>query len=89
MGPAATPLEIITGDGRALLVALVLVLGAAYLIACWRWPFTGHGRCSGTGKLRSPGGRAWRKCPTCRGTGTKLRVGRRLWGAMTSSRRER
>jgi len=65
--------------GTVALVAVVLL--AVYAAACAVWPFTSHGRCNGSGKLRSPGGRAWRRCPGCRGTGTKLRVGRRLFNS--------
>ncbi len=67
----------------ALLAVALLALCAA---ACWWWPFTSHSRCSGTGKLRSPGGKAWRRCPSCRGTGTKLRIGRRLFNAFSARR---
>ncbi|MCA1674658.1 MAG: hypothetical protein LC799_21530 [Actinobacteria bacterium] len=60
------------------LLVLALVLLAAYLVAVWWWPNTPHGRCSGTGKLRSPSGKKWRRCPGCGGTGTKPRLGARL-----------
>lgn len=72
-------------DGRVLLAALALL--AVYAAACWWWPFTSHGRCNGTGKLRSPGGKTFRRCPGCKGTGTKLRAGRRLFDATTTTRR--
>jgi len=62
-------------------LALALVWGVGYLLACWWWPYRPHGRCGGTGKLRPPLGRAFRSCPSCRGTGRVLRVGRRLWSA--------
>lgn len=52
------------------------VLGAEYLIACWLWPWTRCWRCKGTGKFRSPTGRAWRDCPRCDGRGKRLRIGR-------------
>ena len=67
--------------GTVALVAAVLLV--AYALACWWWPFTAHGRCNGTGKLRSPSGKAWRTCRGCKGTGRKLRVGRRLFNATT------
>ena len=47
----------------------------------WWWPYRAHGRCSGSGKLRSPFGGAFRRCPGCGGTGRVLRAGRRLWSA--------
>lgn len=66
--------------GRAGLVVVVLLTG--YLAACACWPFTSCARCNGTGKLRSPSGRSWRPCPRCHGTGTRVRLGRRAWGAI-------
>jgi len=74
--------------GTVLVLAAVWALG--YLLACWWWPYTGHRRCGGTGKLRSPSGRAFRSCPGCGGTGRVLRAGRRLWSAgrdLTTRRR--
>ena len=59
------------------------VLLAAYIAACAIYPFTAHGRCNGTGKLRSPSGKAWRTCSGCKGSGRKLRIGRRLFDATT------
>jgi hypothetical protein len=40
------------------IVALLVVGG--YVLACIIWPFRARGGCSGTGKRRSPGGKAWR-----------------------------
>ena len=60
---------------------LALVWAAGYLLASWWWPYKAHRRCGGTGKLRPPLGRAFRSCPSCRGTGRVLRAGRRLWSA--------
>jgi len=67
--------------GTVALVALALLAG--YALACWLWPFTAHGRCNGGGKLRSPSGKAWRTCRGCKGSGRKLRIGRRLFDATT------
>ena len=64
-------------------LVLALLWAAGYATACTVWPLTAHARCNGTGKLRSPSGRMWRRCPGCRGTGTKLRLGRRLFNATT------
>lgn len=68
------------------LVLLALVLAGGYLAACAIWPFTSCARCDGRGKFRSPSGRAWRRCGRCRGSGSRLRYGRRLWAYL---RRER
>lgn len=60
---------------------LLLALGAAaaYIAACAFWPFRACRRCSGTGKHRSPSGKAWRPCPRCVGTGRRVRLGRRVY----------
>jgi hypothetical protein len=67
--------------GWLALAALLWLTG--YVLACWIWPFTAHGRCNGTGKFRSPSGRAWRPCRGCGGTGRKVRAGRKLWTGTT------
>lgn len=61
------------------LVLLALVLAGGYLAACAIWPFTSCARCDGRGKFRSPSGRAWRGCRRCKGSGARLRYGRRVW----------
>jgi hypothetical protein len=62
------------------LVAVVLVAGFAYALTCRIWPYAACRRCRGEGKLRSPfGGGAWRRCPRCKATGARLRLGRRAW----------
>ncbi len=63
------------------LTLAALLWTAGYIAACAVWPFTSCRRCHGAAKLRSPSGRAWRPCPRCAGTGTKLRAGRRAWAA--------
>ena len=68
----------------------VLIIGALgalvlYVAACAMWPFMNCRRCTGTGKRRSPGGRAWRACGRCEGTGTRVRLGRWLFEAFRSS----
>jgi hypothetical protein len=73
-----------------LLLALgVLAWLAGYLgVACRWWPYTACRRCSGAGKLRSPSGRAWRACPRCKGTGARLRTGRRLLNRWSDTARK-
>ncbi len=69
--------------------ALLLLGGAAallYLAACTWWPFATCRRCSGTGKFRSPSGRAWRPCGRCQGTGRRVRLGRRVYELFRSER---
>lgn len=60
------------------LVLTLLVVAVVYVAACAWWPFAACRRCSGTGKRRSPSGRAWRPCGRCDGTGRRVRIGRRI-----------
>lgn len=62
-----------------LLVAIAITALAVYALGCWAWPFASCRRCDGSGKRRSPSGRAFRLCPRCKGTGRRLRIGRRVW----------
>ena len=68
---------------------LLLALGALviYVGACAFWPFTAHRWCRGTGKLRSPSGKAWRPCRGCGGTGRKIRVGRHVYELIRTTTR--
>lgn len=68
------------------LVLTLLAAALAYIGACAWWPFTACRRCSGSGRRRSPSGRAWRPCRRCKGTGARLRVGRSVWDAVTGTR---
>lgn len=61
----------------AALVVVLIVVG--YAVTCWLWPYTACGRCGGSGKARSPSGKAFRDCRRCRGSGRRVRLGRRLW----------
>lgn len=69
-----------------LIVVVVLVLAALYVLACIIWPFSACARCDGNGKFRSPSGKAWRNCRRCRGTGARIRYGRRAWTYITRTR---
>ncbi len=61
----------------------LIPLGLAWLIVyagqCYFWPYTKCTRtqCEG-GKLRAPGRTTWRRCPRCSGSGSRVRLGRRL-----------
>ncbi|WP_088289835.1 hypothetical protein [Kineosporia sp. A_224] len=57
----------------------LLLWAAGYLIACTLFPFAACRNCQGSGKFRSPSGRAWRNCRRCKGTGRRIRLGRRIW----------
>lgn len=65
-----------TGDQ----VVAVLLLLAAYGTVSWVWPLRRCRSCKGTGRSRSPTGKAWRKCGRCAGSGDRLRAGARLLG---------
>ena len=75
-----------SGPPVGALTLLAILAAGGYLVAAAVWPFTAHRRCNGTGKLRSPGGRAWRTCRGCKGTGRKLRSGRRVYETLRSKR---
>jgi len=65
--------------GRTLLGFIVLALAVGYLAASTFWPYANCGKCGGGGRFRSPSGKAWRSCRRCKGTGFRLRIGRRVW----------
>jgi hypothetical protein len=66
------------------LVLGVIVLGGGYLLLCRIWPYAACRKCGGTGKHRSPTRGSWRKCRRCKGSGTRLRFGRKLLNKYTS-----
>jgi hypothetical protein len=65
------------------LLVLALVTGVGYVLACAVWPFTACRRCEGTGKRRSPSGKAWRQCGRCDGSGRRVRAGRLVYELLT------
>lgn len=65
------------------LVVLALVLAVGYIGACAWWPFMACRRCGGSGRKRSPSGKAWRSCPRCGGSGNRIRFGRRAYELFT------
>jgi len=61
------------GDPGATTMLLILVAGSLwYAIACVMFPFTKCWRCQ-RGRIRSSGGRTWRRCRRCKGSGERLR----------------
>lgn len=72
----------------AIVIAAVLVWAVGYVVACAVWPFRACRRCDGSGKRRSPSGKAWRPCRRCRGGGARLRFGRRAWNYARRLHRE-
>jgi hypothetical protein len=75
-----------------LLLLFALIVTVGYTVACWLTPFTHCHRCNGVGtshrklsdrlrygpKPRTRAARARPDCPRCRGTGLRLRIGRRV-----------
>lgn len=60
--------------------AAAAVIGLAwYAVHCRFWPFAACRKCDGAGKFRSSTGRSWRRCGRCKGSGERVRFGRRLW----------
>jgi hypothetical protein len=76
------------GTLAAIAIAAALVWAAVYALGCYVWPFANCRRCDGSGKRRSPSGRAFRLCRRCKGTGRRLRIGRRMWNAYRRTRKE-
>jgi hypothetical protein len=84
-----------------LFVGFVLFITFCYTAVCWTMPFTHCDRCKGVGtsprrlsdRLRyGPAGkpraaRGWPTCPRCRGTGLRLRIGRRVYNRLSRTRR--
>jgi hypothetical protein len=70
------------------LALALLAVTLCYAVACWIWPFKACPRCDGTGKRRSPSGRAFRLCRRCEGTGRRLRAGRWIYNRLSSVRRD-
>jgi len=68
------------------LALLAVTLG--YAVACWIWPFKSCRKCDGSGKRRSPSGRAFRLCRRCDGTGRRLRAGRWIYNRLAGIRRD-
>jgi S-DNA-T family DNA segregation ATPase FtsK/SpoIIIE len=62
----------------ALLGGLALA-AVGYYYACKWWPYGPCVRCLGhPGRIMSPGGKHWRACKRCRGSGRRTRLGARL-----------
>lgn len=64
----------------------VIAAAAGYWIACAFWPFAACAWCGGDGRKKSPSGKYWRPCRRCKGTGTRVRTGRRVWNWLAGQR---
>ena len=67
--------------------AHALIGVAIYAFACWFWPFTDCRKCEGQGWFRSPSRKNWRKCRRCKGSGSRVRLGRRVVDLLNTSRK--
>lgn len=65
-----------------------IVAAAGYAISCAFWPFAACLSCRGDGVKRSPTGRSWRTCKRCKGSGARLRIGRRVWNRWQGVKRD-
>lgn len=86
LGATATP------DWGALPWGWITLAGfvwlAGYAIACrWR-PFAHCGCCKGSGRHYSKNGKTFRDCWWCNHTGRRLRVGRKVYNALSAARRD-
>ncbi|WP_030442922.1 hypothetical protein [Actinoplanes subtropicus] len=61
-----------------LLFVFLVIVTFCYGVGCWIWPFGACRKCKGSGKRRSPFGRAFGLCRRCGGDGRRLRIGRRI-----------
>ncbi|MEV1331103.1 hypothetical protein AB0J20_16175 [Micromonospora costi] len=66
---------------------LVLAGWATYYVAecCW-WQFGKCWCCKGRGRHHRKDGKVFRDCHWCRGSGRRLRVGRRVWNRFAKVR---
>ncbi|MGH3916352.1 MAG: hypothetical protein ACRDTC_23525 [Pseudonocardiaceae bacterium] len=53
------------------------------VLLIWRFPFAPCRVCAGAARYRC--GQYWRPCRRCRGTGRRVRLGRRIWHWATTS----
>ncbi|WP_433793062.1 hypothetical protein [Actinoplanes sp. CA-252034] len=74
----ATPTDDPSGILFGLLFITAVLMTLGYGLGCWLWPFGACRRCDGTGKRRSPFGKAFGLCRRCDGNGRRLRIGRRI-----------
>lgn len=71
-----------------LIVGGTAVVAALWYIAHCAWyPFAACLWCGGKARVRSSCGRSWRRCRACKGTGERVRVGRRVYDWVVGRRR--
>lgn len=64
------------------IIGATVLAALAYAGSCAIWPFgrCRRRRCSG-GRIYRTGGKVFRDCRRCGGSGRRLRLGRRMWNA--------
>jgi hypothetical protein len=67
-------------SGWLCLLALPLLAIGVYAERCTNMPFRKCGKCRGLGRF--PHATAWKRCRRCKGTGLRLRLGRRVFNAL-------
>jgi hypothetical protein len=68
-------------------IVAALIVSGGYVVACAIYPFANCRRCHGSGRKRSPSGRAWRLCRKCKGSGARVRLGRRIWTKVVAAKK--
>lgn len=79
--------------GKLILAGAVLAILGWYVIACWLFPFAACVWCHGSGRWHQPlqskkrkRRRNWRPCWWCKGTGKRLRKGRRIYNLLNTAK---
>lgn len=67
------------GELIAWAIGAAVIAAPVYWFVCWFWPFADCRKCKGRGQFASPSGKYRRRCRRCKGSGTKVRLGRRVW----------
>lgn len=88
MTPSPSPASSLLASAAVLALLGVALVVLSYLLACAVWPYRLCRRCHGTSRLVTRRGRA-RYCPRCRGTGLRLRLGRRVYNRVARFRHAR
>lgn len=67
-------------SGWLCLLALPLLAIAVYAERCTNMPYRRCGHCRGLGRLHHA--TAWKRCRRCKGSGLRLRLGRRVYNLL-------
>lgn len=64
-----------------------LVWSCGYVAHCRFRPYAACRKCDRRGRFSSRSGRSWRRCPRCKGSGERVRFGRRVWTWLSGVRK--